>query len=145
MKRSTGLRNFMLVTGSLKAAMDGSVIKIFSGIEPANADAAIGAATLLCTISVNGTGTGVTIGVSAASGAVTKNPSEVWIGDVLVSGQASFWRMQKPADDNSNSTSAPRLQGTVGLIGADLNFSSINLISGDARRINNFVASIPAG
>jgi len=63
---------------------------------------------------------------------------------VLVSGQASFFRMLKPADAGGVSTSAVRLQGSVGLIGADLNFSSVNLISGDARRINNFVASISA-
>ncbi|WP_296277874.1 hypothetical protein [Pseudomonas sp. UBA7530] len=145
MKRSTGLRNHMLVTGPLKSAMDGCVIMIYAGTEPASADGAIGGATLLCTISVNGSGTGVTLDASAASGAVTKSPSEVWIGDVLVSGQATFFRMQKPADAGGASTSAPRLQGSVGLIGADLNFSSVNLISGDARRINNFVASIPAG
>ncbi|WFS20649.1 hypothetical protein P9K38_10035 [Pseudomonas sp. 905_Psudmo1] len=144
MKRSTGLRNHMLVTGSLKSAMDGSVIRIYAGTEPASADDAIGSATLLCTISVDGTGTGVTLATVAASGAVTKNASEVWIGDVLVSGQATFFRMLKPADTGGVSTSAVRLQGNVGLIGADLNFSSTNLIVGNARRINNFVASIPA-
>lgn len=144
MKRSTGLRNHMLVTGSFKSAIDGSVIRIYAGTAPASADDSIGSATLLCTISVGGSGIGVTIDTVAASGAVTKNPSEIWTGDVRVSGQATFFRMLKPADADGSSTSAIRLQGSVGLVGADLNFSSTNFISGDARRINNFVASISA-
>lgn len=144
MKRSTGLRNYMLATGSFKQAIDSSIINIYSGVEPATADDALGSAVLLCTISLEGTGTGVTLATVPSAGTLTKNPSEVWTGDVLVSGQASFFRMQKPADAGSSSVSAVRLQGTVGLIGADLNFNTINLVSGNARRINNFVAAIPA-
>ena len=145
MKRSTGLRNYMLATGSFKEAMDGKVIKVYAGTAPASADDAIGAATLLCTISVDGTGTGGTFEVVPASGTISKDTSEIWTGDVVANGTASFFRMLTTADDNSYSTSAVRMQGTVGLVGADLNFSSVSLTIGDARRINYFVASISAG
>ena len=145
MKRSTGLRNYMLATGSFKEAMDGKVIKVYAGTAPASADDAIGAATLLCTISVDGTGTGVTFEVAPASGTISKDTSEIWTGDVVANGTASFFRMLTTADDNSYSTSAVRMQGTVGLVGADLHFSSVSLTIGDARRINYFVASISAG
>lgn len=145
MKRSTGLRNYMLATGSFKAAMDGKVIKVYAGTAPASADDAVGAATLLCTISVDGTGTGVTFEAVPASGTISKDTGEVWTGDVVANGTASFFRMLTTADDNSYSTSAVRMQGTVGLVGADLNFSSVSLTIGDARRINYFVASISAG
>ena len=145
MKRSTGLRNHMLASGSFKDAVNGTVLRVYSGTAPASADDAIGAAVLLCTISVDGTGTGVTLDASASGGVINKNPSEVWTGDVTTSGTASFFRMEFSSDTGAFSTSAARLQGTVGLVGADLNFSSVSLTAGDARRVNYFAASISAG
>jgi len=145
MKRSTGLRNYMLASGSFKAALAGTVLRIYGGAAPASADESIGSAVLLCTISVDGDGTGVTLDATASGGVIVKNPSEVWTGDVTTTGTASFFRMEFDADTGAFSTSAVRMQGTVGLVGADLNFSSINLAPGDARRINYFAASISAG
>ena len=145
MKRSTGLRNYMLASGSFKAALAGTVLRIYDGAAPASADESIGSAVLLCTISVDGDGTGVTLDATASGGVIVKNPSEVWTGDVTTTGTASFFRMEFAADTGAFSTSAVRMQGTVGLVGADLNFSSINLAPGDARRINYFAASISAG
>ena len=145
MKRSTGLRNYMLASGSFKAALAGTVLRIYGGAAPASADESIGSAVLLCTISVDGDGTGVTLDATASGGVIVKNPSEVWAGDVTTSGTATFFRMEFAADTGAFSTSAVRMQGTVGLVGADLNFSSINLATGDARRINYFAASISAG
>ena len=145
MKRSTGLRNYMLASGSFKAALAGTVLRIYGGAAPASADESIGSAVLLCTISVDGDGTGVTLDATASGGVIVKNPSEVWTGDVTTTGTASFFRMEFAADTGAFSTSAVRMQGTVGLVGADLNFSSINLAPGDARRINYFAASISAG
>jgi hypothetical protein len=49
LRLSTALRNFMNRDGSLKRAMHGGVIKIYSGAQPANADAAV-TGTLLATI-----------------------------------------------------------------------------------------------
>lgn len=46
---STGLRNFLLSGGSLKQAMGGGRIEVYSGTQPANADSAT-AGTLLVTI-----------------------------------------------------------------------------------------------
>ena len=145
MKRSTGLRNYMLASGSFKQALAGTVIRVYGGTAPASADDAVGAAPLLCTISVDGDDTGVTLDATASGGVITKNTSEVWTGDVTASGTATFFRMEFAADTGAFSTTAVRMQGTVGLVGADLNFSSVNLTLGDARRINYFAASISAG
>lgn len=145
MKRSTGLRNFMLATGSFKQAIEGSVLSIYAGPVPPTADDPITGATLLCTVSKEGTGAGVTLNTSASGGTISKNPSEVWTGEVIASGTATFFRMQQPSDASGESTTAVRLQGTVGLIDADLQLSSVNLVLGDARRINFFVGSISAG
>jgi len=146
MKRSTGLRNYLLATGSFKGAMDGKIIKMFGGTIPDSADAAIGGATLLATITLNNDGTtGLTLAASAASGQITKNSSEVWEGLIVATGTATFFRMQTAADDNALSTTAVRVQGTIGLASADMLLSNTTLTSGNVRRINSFVASIPAG
>ena len=53
LKVSTGLRNAMLDTAPLRDALDLGFLKLYSGTEPATADADLGAAVLLVTISVN--------------------------------------------------------------------------------------------
>lgn len=145
MKRSTGFRNHILAVGSAKQALDGKVIRVYAGTEPASADAAIGSATLLVEISSGGDGTGVTMASTAAGGQLTKNPSETWVGTIEASGTASFFRMVTPADNGGASTSAIRLQGTVGLDGADLNFSTLYLEEEDDRQIRYFTVSVSAG
>lgn len=146
MKRSTGLRNHLLSVGSLKSALDGTVIKIYSGMPPPTADSALSGNTLLCTITRNGDGaTGLTLEADAVGGQITKNTSELWEGEIIANGTASFFRQETLADVGDMSTSAVRLQGSVGNVGADINFSDIAFITGDVRRLNYYVASIPAG
>jgi len=47
-RQSTGLRNFIAQQGSYKKALEGGVLKIYTGSQPASADSAV-AGTLLCT------------------------------------------------------------------------------------------------
>lgn len=146
MKRSTGLRNYMLTTGPLKGALDGTVIKIFNGLEPVSADAPLAGNQLLCTITRNGDGiTGLTLAAEAAGGQITKSTSEVWEGEIVASGTATFFRQESLADSGDNSNTAVRLQGTVSTVGADMNFSDVDFVPGDTRRINYYTAAIPAG
>lgn len=49
-KASTGLRNSMLVTGSLRSLLNGGRINIYAGAAPATADADLGGATLLLSL-----------------------------------------------------------------------------------------------
>jgi hypothetical protein len=144
-KISTGLRNHMLVTGSVKSGMDGGVIKIYAGTEPADADASIGAATLLDTISNNDTGTGINFDATPTSGVLVKAPAEVWSGTCVASGTATFYRFVSLADDGTSSTTFKRMQGTVGVVGADLLVSSTAFVSANLRQINSFSAGMPAG
>lgn len=145
MKRSTGFRNHVLATGSVKSALDGKVIKVYAGTEPASADDALGSATLLVTISVDATGTGVTMNSTASGGQLSKNPSETWKGVIATSGTAAFFRMETAADTGASSTTAIRLQGNIALDGADLNFSTLELVATNERAINYFTVSLPAG
>lgn len=146
MKRSTGLRNFMLGTGSFKQAMTGSVIKVWSGVAPASADAAIPSdAVLLLTYSLNGTGGGISFDSAPADGTLQKNPAEVWQGQIAASGTPSFFRLQPPNDTGVDSTTLSRMQGTVGLQEADMVVSALTWTAGDERKLNYFTATIAAG
>jgi len=124
---------------------DGGVIKVYAGTEPADADASIGAATLLVTISNNDTGTGINFDATPTSGVLVKAPAEVWSGTCAASGTATFYRFVSLADDGTSSTTFKRMQGTVGVVGADLLVSSTAFVSANLRQINSFAAGMPAG
>lgn len=142
-KSSTGLRNHVLAVGSVKDALDSSVIKLYGGAIPADADAAE-SGTLLATISVNNTGTPVTFNATADGGVLAKNSGEVWAGAVTLGGTCTHYRIVKPSDTGASSTTDIRAQGTVGLIGADLNVSNNVLVASAIQNIDYFVVALPA-
>ncbi len=142
-KASTGLRTLLLGTSSLKTIFDaGSEIRIYSGPAPASADDAIGAATLLVTILA--AGDPITFG-AAAGGILPKNPSEVWSGVNVATGTPTFYRHVLTADDGSASSSAPRYQGSVGVVGADMNLTASTLTSGATQTLDYHAVALPAG
>jgi hypothetical protein len=141
-KFSTGLRNAMLKDSSLAAALDLGFIKIYSGAVPASADAALGGAVLLSTISVNSTGDGLSLG-TPADGVISKDPGEIWSGINVATGTASFFRYVAPTDAGVLSTTDPRVQGTVALAGGDLNISSLGLTAAATQTLNSFSIALP--
>lgn len=141
LKLSTGLRDGLMVTGSVKALLANGFLKIYSGSAPASADdAATG--TLLCTISVNSTGTGINFAATSTNGIVSK-ASEVWSGVNAASGTASYFRHVGSADTGASSTTQPRIQGGVALVGSELNLSSVSLASGATQTIDAYNFTIP--
>lgn len=144
LKASTGLRNAMLVTGSLKSQLDLGFIKIYAGTVPTDADQSLGAATLLCTITKNGDGvTGLTIAATASAGAVAKF-NEIWSGTNATTGTASFWRFIKTGDTGTLSTTEVRLQGTAATSGSELVMTSTSLAGGAPQNIDYFTVALPA-
>jgi hypothetical protein len=142
-KYSTGLRTGMLGSQGFKALMDNCVLKIYAGAEPATADAELGAATLLCTLTVGGDGsTGLTFAPPAA-GVITKNTSESWTGTASGTGVGTFFRVVKSADTEAASTTDLRIQGSVGTLGADMNLSSASFTSGTPFTLNYFSSALP--
>lgn len=140
-KTSTGLRTAMLGTSSLSAALAGGFIHIYSGPEPASADVAV-SGDLLCTISLNGDGTGFTLG-TATGGSIAKAPGDVLSGTIITSGTAGYYRHVGPADDGTLSTSQPRIQGRVSTTGAEMNLSNIALLSGETQTVDYYTISLP--
>jgi len=139
---STGLRNKMLDTGSLKTIMAAGLIKIYSGAVPATADAAV-TGTLLCTISIGGAGTGINFEAAAVSGVLAKATAETWSGTNAATGTASYYRHVAAADDGTLSTTQARLQGTVSTVGADMNLSSVSLVAAASQAIDFYSVTLP--
>lgn len=143
LKASTALRNNMLVTGSLKSQLDGGLIKIYSGTIPTEADSALGSAVLLCTISKNGDGTGLSLASTAALGTIAK-ANELWQGLNAITGTASFWRFVKASDTGGSSTTEVRLQGNAATSGSELVMTSVSLAGGATQNIDYFSVALPA-
>lgn len=142
-KPSTGMRESLAITGSLKETLDGGLIRIYMGAVPASADAALGGATLLNEISVGGAGTGVTFEATAPGGVLVKSVSETWVGSNLADGTPTFFRYVLLADAGDTSTSAVRFQGTAGPLGSDMFISSLPLVDTDPLSFQLFQLAIP--
>ena len=139
MRFSTGLRNHILASGSLRAALNGGVINMYSGTAPASADGASpAAATLLVPISDNGGGGGLTFESAAASGLLQKSASQVWKGTVAQSGLATWFRFVSGADTGTSSPTETRVQGTVGVGGADMQITDPNLTAAADQKVDFF-------
>lgn len=144
-KASTGLRNHMLATGSLKAALDGGFLELYQGPEPATADAPIDPAQhkLLVRIYSDGTSAGLTLSPTAADGFIEKS-TQTWSGTNIDTGTVQFFRFVGPSDSGALSTTLARLQGTVARAGADLNITSVELTVGAPQAVNFFSIALPA-
>lgn len=115
MKLSTGLVNAIMATGSFRSTLNGFELRVYSGAEPATADNAIGGAVLIGKYD-NG-GSPATFSATADDGVLSKNSGETLSGTSVAAGTMAFFRLVLAADDGSASTSAPRVQGQVGLVG----------------------------
>lgn len=141
-KMSTGLRNQMLSGDSLKAIFDaGSEIRIYGGAVPSSANDGVGSATLLCAIKKDGTD-GITFDAAATGAILQKNPSEIWEGDNVATGTATFYRHVLTADDDTLSNTAPRYQGVVAVVGGDMSLTNVNLVNGAPQKLDYHAVTI---
>jgi hypothetical protein len=130
MQFSTGAKVYILGTGSVRAAFNGGYLKLYGGAVPGSADAAIGSATLLATVSVNGDGTGLSFAATAVGGELSKDSGEVWYGTGLATGTVTFARFVLGSDTGTLSTTERRIQVTVGTQAADFLLGSLSVTSG---------------
>jgi len=155
MKVSTGLRDHFCVTGDLEAGLNGGVIRFYGSptsqaaadaLIPATADASIGSATLLCTISNNGAGTGINFDTTPASGVLSKASGETWLGDMVAAGYFSFARFSSLSDAGGDSTTEKRIQLTVGVLpDKEIVVASAYKPLGEEQRMDAFYIGFPAG
>ncbi len=139
---SSGLQKALLNDGGFKETMDTAEFRLYAGLVPDSADASIGAATLLCTVK-NGA-SGVTFDATTTPGTLLKPAGETWGGTNAASGTPSFYRLVKSADTGAASTTDTRVQGSVGVVGADLNISAGALVSGAPQSITYYAVTMLA-
>lgn len=138
-KLSTKLCNSILDTGSIKGSFTNMELRIYSGTPPATADAAI-TGTLLVTVK-NG-GSYATFG-SAAAGVMGINGTETWSGSSTPGGVASHYRLVSNADDDgATGATYPRVQGTIGVGGSDMNVGTTTIGVGATFTVNTFTQSM---
>jgi hypothetical protein len=150
LRLSTGLRTAMAGTTGFGSTFANGVIYIYSGPQPLTADSAV-SGTLLGIVTKDGNAfsfgspTNGLAFATAASGSITKKLDDVWKFNGIAAGTAGWFRLMGNATDNlSSSTTLPRLDGSIGVTGADLNLSNISIVIGAPTTIDVFQFTIPA-
>lgn len=143
-KISTGLRNHLAVTGSLRAAFNANCrLSIFGGSEVATADADATGASLLLVVT-GPAAAGLEFEAAASSGVLSKLAAQTWSGTNLASGTATWFRLELLSDTRGASTTAVRIQGNVGIAVGDMVMLNNVLVSGNTKTINGAGFTIPA-
>ena len=135
--------------GSLKDVMRDGIINVYSGTQPSSPDDAV-AGTLLLTVTVasgafvaGAFANGLEFEDDPLDGELEKN-SDVWSGVGLVAGTAGWFRfVANPADAGAVSTVLPRIDGSMGLSGADLNMPNTQISVGNTYTIDAFKLTLP--
>lgn len=149
-KLSTGLRNNMAGAKGFAESFKDGVLHIYSGPQPLSPDnAATG--TLLAIITKDGGA--FTPGApdnglvfdTPANGTVAKKAADTWKGVGLAAGNAGYFRlMGNAADTGAASATLPRMDGSCGTSGADLNLSNIAFAVGAPQSVDVFAFTVPA-
>lgn len=137
--------------GSLKDIFKDGVLRIYSGTQPVDADAAFNG-TLLCSFTKSAgvftPGTpdnGLRFGVAAA-GAIAKD-ADAWQGVAVATGTAGWFRFYANATDagaGDPTFTLPRIDGSIGISGAQLNMSSTAITISSTITIDSFVITLDA-
>ena len=164
LKLSTGLRNKLLHgtggygTGGLKELFADGVMDIYSGVGPANADAAeTGSQLVRITVASGTCGSGGTGGGTsgtgvgsdgldfgtAANGILPKN-ADVWSGMGTANGEAGWFRFYDTRAQAGTSGTAVRMDGICAVSGGDLNMSDLTVAAGATITVDSFSITLPA-
>lgn len=119
------------LNAALETDSNSGKLRIYTGAQPANADASIGGATLLAELVMNATAFAGASSGSATAGAITSATAGA-------TGTATWFRLWK-----SDGTT-PILDGSVGVSGADLNLDSVAVVSGQTVAVSSLIVSLVA-
>lgn len=149
LKLSTGLRNAMAGSTGFAGAFANGIIEIYSGTQPATADAAA-TGTLLGVVTTNGgaftpgTATNGLAFATPAAGGVSKSTG-LWQFTGIAAGTAGWFRLKGNAlDDNTTSTVLPRMDGSIANSGGDMQLSNTTIAIGSPNTVDVFQFNIPA-
>jgi hypothetical protein len=149
-KFSTGLRNNLAGSTGFAGTFANGVIEIYTGPQPLSADNPP-TGTLLGYVTTDGLPfaagsptNGLTFD-APASGTVSKAAAATWKTTGIAQGTAGWFRLKgNAADAGAQSTTAVRMDGSIGTSGADLNMSNIAFDVGVPSTIDVFQFTVPA-
>lgn len=148
---STGLVNGTLDSTGIREAMANGKIKIFSGPQPASANAAE-QGTLLLEVTedagafVHGEPDNGLNFDAPVNRVLSKAADEVWRGLGIAPGTAGWFRfVANPSDNGMASTTLSRIDGTVGQAGsgADMIVSTVSVADGQPVTVDAFNLTTP--
>lgn len=141
---STGLIQGILNASGIKEQLADGVIRVYTGAQPANADAAV-AGTLLIQYTLSsgawtaGTATNGLEFDAPVAGVLSKAAAETWSGVGVATGTAGWFRFVGNATDaGGSSTTLPRIDGSVGAGSGDLALSNTSITTGAPNTIDTF-------
>lgn len=144
---STGLLKAVMTTTGFKGALEDGVIDVYTGAQPASADAAETGTKLLRITVASGA---FTSGVGAnglslldAVGGVVGKASEVWSGVGLANGTAGWYRFYANTVVTGISTTSARLDGACASSGSQFNMSSTIVAVGATTTIDTATWTLP--
>jgi hypothetical protein len=135
--------------GSFSDLFRQGVMRIYSGTQPATADAAE-TGTLLCTISQSSAAftkdvfaNGLRLG-AVASGVLAKEAGDVWSGVGVAAGTAGWFRFYDNSLTTGESTSAIRFDGAVATSGSQCNMANTAVTVGGTSTVDTVALTLPA-
>jgi len=128
----------------MSGAVPAYKLYLYDGTPPATADDALSGNTLLATLE-DTVGGGLGVFFDAASdGVLTQAAAAPLQGNAGTGGTPTFFRLKTTADANSLSTTAYRIQGTVGTVGTeDLVLGAVTATQ--LIKLSSFFITLPAG
>lgn len=136
--------------GSLKDVLKDGVLYFFSGQQPDDPDDAV-ASTLLMTVTQDSLAwvagafdNGLEFENDPTDGIIEKAAGEVWSAVCSTAGQAGWFMFcGNPLDARGESTTLPRMTGSVGTANADAIMPSTTLIAGKTYTLDDFTLNLP--
>lgn len=82
--------------------------------------------------------------LSVDNGLLTKDPGQVWsTNSIYETGKCAYFRLVQYGDDGSANSTAIRIQGTCGYVGADMILSSLDVTQGNPWTLSYFNITLP--
>ena len=136
--------------GCVKDIFRNGILYIYSGSQPATADTAASGTNLVKITDASGAWTagaeanGLEFGDYSA-GTLSKCADQTWSGVGIGGGGTAGWfrLCANPTDAGALSTVLPRIDGSIGTSGANLNMSSTTIVDDATYTIDTFTLTLP--
>lgn len=123
---------------AVAALCNGGSLKIYDGAQPTDANTAVGAQTLLATLTLSATAFGASVASGSAGSKVVTATANAITGDTSAdaTGTAAWFRVLK-----SDGTSVV-FDGSVGTSGCDLNMATTSIVAGEEVDVSSFTITL---